>query len=269
MVNAFIIVWRESLEALLIIGVLQAWIAQQSGAAALRRSLWLGVAAGVALAVALGVATLSVGALLDGIAFDLFHSAMALGAAALIVHMLWWMRRHAASLRGALQARAQDTSGAWGLAGVATLAVAREGSETVLFLMGAGGAGPGSLPVLGAAGAGLATAVLTTGLISRGSRRLDARTVFRVAEALLLLVASAMLAQAVERLIAIDWLFTGPDPLWDLSAWLPDAQGPGRLLADFAGYRARPSATQLAAALLFWSTALAALRHATARRAAR
>ena len=50
MVNAFVIVWRESLEAMLVIGILSAWVNDRGGA---RTALWGGVLAGLALALAL------------------------------------------------------------------------------------------------------------------------------------------------------------------------------------------------------------------------
>jgi high-affinity iron transporter len=266
MLNAFIIVWRESLEALLIIGVLQVWTARQPDAQALRRSIWAGVAGGVMLAAALGAAMITAGGLLGDVGFDVFQAGMAVAAALLIVQMLWWMRRHAASLREALVASASDASGRWGLAGVAALAVAREGSETAIFLAGAG-AGAGAAATLAGGLAGLAAAMATSWLLARGTRGLNPRTVFRIAEVALLLVASAMLAHAVDRLVSIDWLPTGPDPLWDVSGWLPDTQGAGRVLADLAGYRARPSGMLAAIVAAFWCGALWMLR--TARREAR
>lgn len=89
-----------------------------------------------------------------------------------------------------------------------------------------------------------------------------ALTVFRIAELALLLVASAMLAHAFDRLVAIDWLPTGSDPLWDASSWLPDTKGPGRVLADLAGYRARPSGVLAAVVAAFWCGTLWLLRSA-------
>jgi high-affinity iron transporter len=254
MLNALIIVWRESLEALLIIGVLQVWASRQPDARALGRSVWAGVAIGVALAGALGAAMVTAGGLLGDVGFDVFQAAMSVAAALLIVQMLWWMRRHAASLREALRDRASGASGRWGLAGVAALAVAREGSETAIFLAGAGSAA-GAQSTLAGGVAGVVAAVATSWLLARGTRGLNHRTVFRIAEVALLLVASAMLAHAVDRLVAIDWLSTGAEPLWDVSGWLPDTQGPGRVLADLAGYRARPSGVLVAVVTAFWCCA--------------
>ena len=50
--NVVFIVWRESIEALLVIGILQAWLGQQGGDACSRGRayLWAGVAAGLVAA---------------------------------------------------------------------------------------------------------------------------------------------------------------------------------------------------------------------------
>ena len=62
MLNALVIVWRESLEAMLVIGVLLSWIARQPGArqSSLKRGVWGGTGVGLGLALALGYATYAI-----------------------------------------------------------------------------------------------------------------------------------------------------------------------------------------------------------------
>lgn len=45
--QSMFIVWRESVEALLVIGILQAWISQQPEDSRLGRFLWAGVVLGL------------------------------------------------------------------------------------------------------------------------------------------------------------------------------------------------------------------------------
>lgn len=258
MLNTFVVVWRESLEALLVISVLLAWSARQPQPQVLRRGIALGSAFGVGLAGLLGGAALLVQSQLQDQALELVRLAVVFGAAALIVQMVLWMRRHGPGMRRELEGLVEQAGGARGAAAVAALAVAREGAETVVFLCGIGlegGAGSAMRWLAGAAG--LLAAGACAWLVSRGARKLDSRWLFRASEAALLLVAASLLATGVDQLIAMDWLAPGVDPLWDSSAWLDDASGPGRVLADFAGYRARPSATLLAVYLGFWGAVLA------------
>ncbi|OHC70948.1 MAG: FTR1 family iron permease [Rhodocyclales bacterium GWA2_65_20] len=260
--NALIVVWRESLEAMLVIGILLSWIGRQPEPAGLRRGLWAGVAAGVAFAAALAFATWRAQDEFQAATLERVQLAMVLAAAALILHMVLWMHAHGRRMKHELERQAQRTLGAGdgaraalGLAAIAALAVAREGAETVIFLYGLGMEGA-ITELAGGAGAGFALAAATAWLVARGARFLSLRTLFRASEILLLLIATSLLAAGVDRLIGLEWLPPLADPLWDTAAWLPDARGSGRFLADFAGYRARPAATLVLAIAAFWSYAL-------------
>jgi high-affinity iron transporter len=258
MLNALIVVFRESLEAMLVIGVLLAWIARQPHPAALRRGLWAGAMAGVSLAIALGFATFAAQSQLEGRAPEIFQVGMVLFAAGLILQMVLWMRRHGRSMKRELEVRAGRVSGAVGIGTVAALAVAREGAETVVFLYGMGleRSGTDLIAMLAAAVCGLALAAATGWLVTRGARFLSYRVLFGASEILLLLIAGSLLGAGIDRMIGFDWLPPLLDPVWDSSGLLDDGSGAGRLLADFVGYRARPSASLLIAYAAFWAITL-------------
>ena len=132
------IVWRESVEALLVVGILYAWLKNGDGDA--RRGLpylWAGVGAGLLMAVGLGAALVGFTEVLSGDAQDYFQTAMVLIACVLIVQMVLWMRQHGRTLKRDMeQSLQQSTRGSnwWGVAVLVALAIAREGSETVIFL---------------------------------------------------------------------------------------------------------------------------------------
>lgn len=258
MLNALIVVWRESLEAMLVIGVLLAWIVRQPEPALLKRGVWVGLAAGVALAVALGVATFAVQSQFAGESLEMFQLGMVLFAAVLIVQMVFWMHRHGRHMKRELETRAEKARGGFGIAAITALAVAREGAETVVFLYGLGLEAEGGqlAGMLLAATGGLLLAALTAWLVARGARYLNYRTLFRVSEILLLVIAGALLAGAIDRMIGLDWLPPLADPVWDSSALIDDGHGAGRLMADFLGYRARPSGILLLALAAYWAFVL-------------
>ena len=111
-----------------------------------------------------------------------------------------------------------------------------------------------------------ALAAVSGWVIARGARFLSYRVLLRASEILLLLIASSLLAAGIDRMIGMDWLqqlndLGLLDPVWDISALLDDRQGAGRLLADFLGYRARPSGTLLIAYAVFWALALGGLAY--------
>ncbi|NGE24096.1 hypothetical protein G5637_36280, partial [Klebsiella pneumoniae] len=79
------VVWRESFEALLVVGIIYAWIKQHPDAAAGRRYLWGGVALGVALSLFLALLIYGVFNVLDDSGQTYFMIGMSLFAAVLIV----------------------------------------------------------------------------------------------------------------------------------------------------------------------------------------
>lgn len=263
--NALFVVWRESVEALLVIGILHSWLKRDGRDAGGLRALWLGVAAGIGLAGALGWAMLTAQDEMSGEALEWFQTAMLFAAAGLIVQMVLWMQRHGREMKRSLEqemARAVQRSGSFGIAAVAALAIAREGAETVIFLYGIGLEGKGSDLLLGS-GLGLVLAVLTALAVNRGLRFLDYRQFFRASSFLLLLFAVALLASGVERVIGMGWLPPLVDPLWDSSALLDDSSGPGALVATFTGYRARPSLMLLAVYIAYWMAVSVAQRRSS------
>lgn len=240
----------------MVVGILFAWAATRDEARALRRAIGYGVAGGIAIATGVAVLAVEAGSLLGGDALDSFQIVLLFATWVLITQMVLWMHRHGRSLRSELERRAQDAANPLGLALIATLAVAREGIETVMFLFGAFVQAAGNAALAGlAAGAagGLLLAVLTAWAGVRGARRIPLRVVFRVSEILLLLIAGAMLANGIDRVLARDWLSSLADTVWDSSFLLDDAQGLGHVLADFAGYRAQPSLCLVIAFAAYWS----------------
>ena len=257
--NALFIVWRESAEAMLVVGILYAWLRNRADAAVGMRYLWGGVIAGAALAITLALVMLGIASVLSGDGLDYFQLAMMLVASALIVQMVFWMRKHGRTFKKDLEAdmaRNARAANWWGLLIVVALAVGRETAETVVFLYGLGAERGGitNLPVVLLLGVGLA--FLTFWALQQGSRILSWRVFFRVSEVLLLLLAGALLVSGIEKLIALDILPGVIDPVWDTSRILDDSGRMGGLIASFTGYRARPALLPLLALALDWGTVL-------------
>jgi len=162
--NALFIVWRESAEAMLVVGILYAWLRRRPDAATGLRFLWGGVAAGAGLALVLALVMLGIASSLSGDALDYFQLAITLVAAGLIVQMVFWMRRHGRTLKKDLEsdlARQAGESRWWGLLVVVALAVGRESAETVVFLYGLAGQDGGDIDFPVVLGVGLLLALAT------------------------------------------------------------------------------------------------------------
>ncbi|MCI0997687.1 FTR1 family iron permease [Pseudomonas corrugata] len=273
MTQSMFIVWRESVEALLVLGILQAWVSRQRQTRQLLRYVWSGAALGLLLSTALAGLILLAGEAMSGAANEWFQASLALFASVLIVQMVSWMHRNAGTLKQELTRHADqrlDRQGGLGLLVLALLAVSREGSETVVFLYGAGARLQGPQLGLFAIGAvtGLVLALLTVSLLHSSRRFISWPRFFAISEAILLLLGAALLVSGIERvggqLLAMDWpeaVYRGiGDALWDTSAILDDGHGLGGFLADFAGYRASPSALTLLVWIGYWLTVVGWLR---------
>ncbi len=250
------IMWRESVEALLVVGILHAWLSRTPEAAGGKRWLWSGVVLGLALAalLALGIYAAE-GLLVDH--QDEFQLAMVLVAAALIVQMVLWMRAHGRTLKRELEqglsAQARQRNW-WGVLVLAMLAIAREGSEAVVFLWGTLAAAPAEeLPRLGlAALLGLGLALATFWALQLGGKVLNWRSFFRLTEFILLLLAASLVVTAAEKLQLLGWLPALRDGIWDSSTLLGDMGGVGGVVAALTGYRAQPSLMTLLVCIAYW-----------------
>jgi high-affinity iron transporter len=264
--NALFIIWRESAEAMLVVGILYAWLAKQQDAKRGMRYLWAGVGAGIGLALALAAGMLGIAKLLSDEGLEYFQLAMMLVASGLIVQMVFWMRRHGRTFRHDLEAEMQSNAAVanwWGLLIVVALAVGRESAETVVFLYGLGVQYPSTWDFLQVLALGIGSAWLTFWVLQQGSRYFSWRTFFRVSEILLLLLAGALLVSAVDKLIALGVLPALVDPVWDTSAVIDDASRTGGLLGAFTGYRARPALLPLITLAAYWVAIVTLLRRAS------
>lgn len=269
--NIAFVVWRESVEALLVVGILAAWIGARPQEERRRGRLWLwaGVAGGLVGACALAALLLTVGDSLGDDAQDYFQIAMAAAAAILIVQMVVWMRRHGRTLKrdltGQLDSAAQEAR--WSaVAALAGVAVLREGAEAAVFLYGVAG-GAGFVRAAIWAGVGFAAAGATYALLQAGARFFSWRAFFRVTEILLLLLAGALVLTAYDRLVSLGFLPELSGKLWDTSRILPDSGAFGGLLSSLFGYRARPVLGEIVTLGVYWLVVLWLLKRPLPRTA--
>jgi high-affinity iron transporter len=248
MLATAVIVFRETLEAALFVGIVAAATRGMDG-----RARWLagGVAAGALGALALALLAENIAALADGLGQDLVNVAI-LGAALAMLgwHCIWGTEhgREAAAdaRRMGTQVRA-GTRAPLVLAAVCALAVLREGVETLLFVMGqtAGQGAAAASPWPGIA-LGLSTGITVGALLYLGLSRIPAHRVFAVTQFLIVLVTAAIASQLARALAQAGLVQSWSEPLWDTSRWLAPDSPLGTLLHALAGYDAQPSGLQLA-----------------------
>lgn len=269
----FLIMLREGVEAALIVGIIASYLVQTGRGRALN-AVWLGVGAACLLCLATGLGLHRAAAEFPQKAQELFEAAVGLLAAIILTLMVFWMREAAQSIKAQLHGRVDEAlsraeGGGLALAGMAFLAVAREGLESVVFLMAAFSQEDlGWQPALGAC-LGLLAAVAIGVAVFRFGRRLDLRRFFRWTGVLILFVAAGLLAGAL-RSAHEAGLWNGLQATaYDLSEILPLDSLAGTLLAGLFGYRDAPSLGELLLYLAFLLPALALfLRPAAAGRRA-
>jgi high-affinity iron transporter len=243
-----IIVFREVLEAALIIGIV---LAASRGIATSRRWVALGVVAGIAgsLIVAAGAGAISQA--FEGIGQEILNAAILFTAVLMLAWHSVWMRKHGAEIARDMRAVGHDVSAGTRplhvLAIVVGLAVLREGSEVVLFLYGIAAGGAGSAALLGGSLLGLAAGAAAGALMYFGLLRIPTRHLFSVTGWLIVLLAAGMAGQAAGYLVQAGVLPGLVEPVWDASGWLPEHSAVGQLLHVLMGYDEQPSAMQLIA----------------------
>ncbi len=251
MLASLIIVFREVLEAGLIVGIV---LAATKGVAGRGRWVAAGIAAGI-------VGSCVVAAFADGISSlfadtgqEMFNAGVLLVAVVMLAWHNAWMAQHGRELARDMAAVGREVSnGERSLAALAVVigvAVLREGSEVVLFLTGILASEEGGLTtVVGGGLGGMALGALVSVLLYAGLLRIPTRHLFAVTTWLLTLLAAGMASTAVTFLAQAGVLEIGGEVLWDSSGVLRDKSLFGQALHVLVGYSDRPTEAQLVAYL--------------------
>jgi high-affinity iron transporter len=242
-----IIVFREILEAALVVGIV---LAATRGIAGAPRWISLGILGGVVGAVLVAAFAGAIADAASGIGQELFNATVLFLAVIMLGWHNVWMAREGRAMSQELRALGASVRVAErpiaALALVVGVAVMREGSELVLFLYGIAAAQGSSAPAMLTGGAlGLGLGVLAGAGIYFGLLRVAGRYLFMVTSALILFLAAGMAAQGAKFLVQAGYLPPLGARLWDTSSYLPDDSALGTLLHVLAGYVARPEGIQL------------------------
>jgi high-affinity iron transporter len=248
MLGALIIVFREVIEAGLIIGIV---LAVTRGVP--RRGVYVtgGVGAGVLGACLLAVFAGELSNALEGIGQELFNAGVLIFACGMLAWHNVWMASHgremAAELRGVGQQVKEGGKDLTALALVVAVAVLREGSEVVLFVYGVAASGKETVGAMLASGfAGLALGAGLSALMFYGLVKIPAKALFGVTTALITFLAAGMASQAVVYLQQAGLVEAWSRTLWDSSHILADNSFAGRMLHVLFGYVDQPSGMQVA-----------------------
>lgn len=257
------VVWRECFEALLVIGIIYSWIRQHPDRHRGMRYLYGGVALGVLVSVVLALIIYGVFNVLQGTSQTLFMMAMGVVACILIVQMVYWMNKHGKTLKNTLESEISKTiahTSWWGALFIIAIAIAREGSEIVVFLsnqimqlnlnnyMG----------FMVAVVIGIVLSAITFYAFILTSKLVSWKKFFTITGVVLLFLALSLLLKAFEDGINIllendvsvsDFLI---NPAWDSSFLINDNSIWGDFLTSFFAYRSQPMWLSVIVFVAYW-----------------
>jgi high-affinity iron transporter len=247
MLATAIIVFRETLEAALVVSIIMV-----ATYGVPRRVLWVGcgLALGMVGACLVAAFASAITAAVEGIGQELLNASILSLAVCMLGWHTIWMSQHGREI-----AREMDDVGKavavghrplYALAIAAGVAVLREGSETVLFLYGvasSGDDGPAQMIIGGLAGgaAGVAAGLLLYG----GLLRIPVRYLFSVTNVMILLLTAGLAAQAAGFLVQVDVIPALGGPVWDTTWLLSERSIAGKVLHSLIGYESRPAGVQV------------------------
>jgi high-affinity iron transporter len=247
MLGTGIIVFRETLEAALFIGIVAA---STTGLDKRTRWLSLGVAMGMLGSLLMASAMDSISNWAEGFGTDLVTACILVIALAMLAWHCIWVSAHAKDMVKQARSLGSDAiagnSTLWALSIAVGLSVLREGAETVLFVAGlVSGSEESAFTVSISVLAGLASGALAGFLVYTGLGKVKPQRLFAVTNVLILLLAGNLASHLAKTLNQADVLPYLSDSAWDISSLLPNESAPGMLLHGVIGYDANPMQLQL------------------------
>ncbi|MCO6505335.1 MAG: FTR1 family protein [Snodgrassella sp.] len=257
------VVWRECFEALLVIGIIYAWIKRNQDSKKGMQYLAGGVGLGILIAVILALIINGVFKQLTDDHQTFFLMGMSLLACILIVQMVYWMNKANRNMKAMLEkemAQQLAHNSWWGTLFIVAIAIAREGSEIVVFLSG-------QIMQLNqtnysnfllAVAIGIAVSAFTFYAFILTSRVIRWQKFFTVTSVVLLFLAISLCMKAVEDgtnlLIEHDidipaWLI---NPAWNISTFINDSELIGSLASSLFAYRSQPMWISVITFSIFW-----------------
>ena len=209
--NEFVITFRETLEAALIVGIIYTLLFKQNLEAQIRQ-LWIAVVASVFVSVIVALLLNEVKDSIGNASIEkLVEAVFMFITAGLLWYVIFWLAKHVSN-RQELEGQTYTAikSSGYGIFFLVFFAILREGFETAIFLLG-------SFSILGSFSyigfiLGASLAVLLGYLVVIQGRKLDLTKFFRVTTLLLVFLASGMIAYGTHE--AEEFLVKGDHLEW-------------------------------------------------------
>jgi high-affinity iron transporter len=242
---------REGLEAALIVGIIAAFLKRNGRGLG---AMWIGVVLAVAASVAVGAALWALESALPQAQQEALETVIGAVAVVFVTGMLFWMNRHARSMKRELETSADAAlhdGGALALAVMAFLAVLKEGFETSVFLLATFRAAQSAGLAASGAVLGIAVSAAIGYGIYAGGVRIDLGRFFRITGGFLVLVAAGLVLTAVRTAHEAGWVLAGQQPTIDLGWLAPNGSVQGALITGMLGIPSDPRLIEVVAWLAY------------------
>lgn len=255
----FLIMLREGLEAALIVSLIASYL-KRTQRSEWFGAMWVGVFVAATLCLGVGYFINETTGEFPQKEQELFEGIVAVIAVFILTYMVFWMRKVSRNVKAQLEdavdnALQKGKSSGWALIVMVFLAVAREGLESVFFLLAAFQQDVGVAPPIGAI-LGLAAAVVLGMLLYWGGVRLNLATFFKWTSLFILLVAAGLAAGAIRAFHEAGLWNHFQAVAFDLSNTLSTSTLMGTLLEGMLGYQESPSVSEVAVWFIYLVPAL-------------
>jgi high-affinity iron transporter len=250
----FLIMFREGLEAALIVSLIASYL-KRTNRSQWIPTVWFGVIIACLLCLSLGWFINQTTGEFPQKEQELFEGLVAAIAVVVLTWMVFWMRKASHSIKTQLHDAVENALNAksgqgWALVLMVFFAVAREGLESVFFLLAAFQQDVGFEAPAGAL-TGLLTAILAGFAIYWGGIKLPLQPFFRWTALFILFVAAGLTASAVRALHEAGIWNHFQNIAFDFSDVLSTHTFIGTLLESLFGYQEAPSISEVGAYLLY------------------
>ncbi|ATW53208.1 iron permease [Salmonella enterica subsp. diarizonae] len=246
MIAVILIVFREVLEAGLIISVILAACKGYK----ISHLVIAGITSGVIFSGLLALFTNSIENALSGTGQEVFNSALLLTATLMLSWQIVWMstkgKEMADASRNEVRNILSEGNKNYAIAVVVAIAVMREGSEVVLFMYSIIISTGTSITAMFTGGIiGVIAGIVFTFLLYRGLILIPLKFIFLLSNIVLTFIAAGLASQGIGILSSIDIIPAIKDTVWDSSWLLSDNSWEGGLARAIFGYTSTPSGVQI------------------------
>ncbi len=243
--TTFLVVFREALEASLIVGIILTVLARLGQKKYFPHVLVSSLAA-IGISILAGIFLMRLTASAQGKMKELIEGVISLAACGVLTYMVFWMDQQSRKIKSEIESQIEvaiTRSEYITFITLPFLAIFREGAETVLFLSAIASQSSGMVSLIGST-SGFCLAVLVVAIIFIGGRRVPLKPLFRSTGLLLLFIAAGLLAYGIHELEEFGLVPGIYSPIWNINHILNEKEGVGAFLKSLFGYNGNPSLTE-------------------------